>query len=97
MLVAGTITMMELTMSISACPRINSDRFIAGAVEQPQTEHHELHDGVVRCGKKRDPDDIEISDPTITIEVLSPTERAYETGMGFAGHFRPASLENILV
>lgn len=94
MLVAGTITTMEMTMSIRTRPHINSDRFIAGAMEQPQTDYHELHDGVVRCGTKRDPDDI---DPMIATEALSPSKRAYETGMGFAGHFRPASLENILV
>ena len=37
MLVAGTITMMEITMSISARPRINSDSFVAWAMEQPIT------------------------------------------------------------
>ena len=93
-MVAGTITTMEMTMSIRARPRINADRFIAGATEQPQTDRHKLHDGVVRCGKKRDLDD---TDPMIATEALSPSKRAYETGIGFAGHFRPASLENIFV
>ncbi len=48
MLVAGITTMMGMTtMDTDVKRRMTSDEFIAWAMEQPDTEHYELHDGEV--------------------------------------------------
>ncbi len=54
-------------------------------------------DALVRCGPRTPDDALEISDPVIVVEVVSPSSRGIDTGAKLAGYFRLPSLRHYLV
>jgi Uma2 family endonuclease len=54
-------------------------------------------DALVRCGPRTPDDALEISDPVIAVEVVSPSSRGIDTGAKLAGYFRLPSLRHYLV
>lgn len=54
-------------------------------------------DALVRCGPPTPDDAIEISDPLVAVEILSPSSRGLDTGLKLAGYFRLPSLRHYLV
>lgn len=54
-------------------------------------------DALVRCGPRLDPDAIEVSDPIIVVEVLSPSTKAIDTGIKFSGCFSVPSIRHYLL
>lgn len=54
-------------------------------------------DALVRCGPPLSDDVVQLSDPVIVVEVLSPSSRGIDTGLKLAGYFRLPSLRHYLV
>jgi Uma2 family endonuclease len=54
-------------------------------------------DGLVRCGEPVDDDAIEIDDPIIVVEVVSPSSRARDAGAKLADYFRLPSVRHYLI
>ena len=54
-------------------------------------------DALVRCGAALDGDLIEVPDPIVVVEVLSPSTRTIDTGAKLAGYFMIASLRHYLI
>ena len=54
-------------------------------------------DALVYCGARADPDAIEITDPLIVVEVLSPSTAAVDSGRKFAGYFGLISVAHYLM
>lgn len=54
-------------------------------------------DASVRCGPKLSEDDIELSDPMVVVEVLSPSSRAQDTGAKLEAYFRLPSVRHYLI
>ena len=54
-------------------------------------------DALVRCGAPLDGDAIEVPDPVIVVEVLSPSTRNYDAGAKLSGYFAVPSLMHYLM
>jgi Uma2 family endonuclease len=54
-------------------------------------------DGLVYCGPQLGPDALEIPNPIIVVEVLSPSTAAYDHGPKLAGYFSLLSLMHYLI
>ena len=54
-------------------------------------------DVLVRCGPPLDETGIEVPDPLIVVEVLSPSTRNYDAGAKLTGYFRISSLQHYLI
>lgn len=54
-------------------------------------------DALVYCGAPIDPDAVEVPEPVIVVEVLSPGTGAQDTGAKLAGYFRVASVQHYLI
>jgi Uma2 family endonuclease len=54
-------------------------------------------DASVRCGPKLAADDIELTDPMVVVEVLSPSSRAQDTGAKLEAYFRLPSVRHYLI
>ena len=54
-------------------------------------------DALVRCGPPLDGDMIEVPNPLIVVEVLSPSARGYDTGAKLTGYFLVPSLRHYLI
>ena len=54
-------------------------------------------DALVYCGKKASKDQIEITNPVIVVEVLTPSTRRYDTGAKFSGYMSVPGLRHFLI
>ena len=54
-------------------------------------------DALVRCGPRAAGDAVEVNDPIVVVEVVSPSSRGVDTGAKLAGYFRLPSLRHYLV
>ena len=54
-------------------------------------------DALVRCGTPLDDDAIEVPDPLIVVEVLSPSTRDYDVSYKLAGYFQVPSIQHYLI
>ncbi len=55
-------------------------------------------DAPVYCGEELPGDAIEVAEPVIVVEILSPGTRPYDTGTKLAGHFKlPSDAHIVLV
>jgi Uma2 family endonuclease len=54
-------------------------------------------DVLVRCGPRAPGDAIEVTDPMIVVEVVSPSSRGVDTGAKLAGYFKLPSVRHYLV
>jgi Uma2 family endonuclease len=54
-------------------------------------------DVLVRCGEPVHDDALEISDPIVIVEVVSPSSRSLDTGAKLAGYFELLSVQHYLV
>jgi Uma2 family endonuclease len=54
-------------------------------------------DALVYCGRKLPPSAVEIPNPVIIIEVLSPSTRQFDVSIKLAGYFRLASVAHYLI
>jgi len=54
-------------------------------------------DALVRCGEPIDEDALEISDPVIVVEVVSPSTQAIDSGAKLSPYFRLPSVRHYLV
>ena len=54
-------------------------------------------DALVRCGSPLSDDVVEISDPIIVVEVVSPSSRKRDTGGKLEGYFRLPSVRHYLI
>jgi Uma2 family endonuclease len=54
-------------------------------------------DALVRCGEPLDREAVEIPDPVVIVEVLSPSTRAVDLGGKLEGYFRVASVRHYLI
>jgi len=54
-------------------------------------------DALVRCGEPIDEDAVEIADPVIVVEVVSPSTRAIDSGAKLSAYFRLPSVRHYLV
>jgi Uma2 family endonuclease len=54
-------------------------------------------DALVRCGSRVPRDAIEVADPVIVVEVVSPSSQGVDAGAKLAGYFRLPSLRHYLV
>ncbi|HUD88744.1 MAG TPA: Uma2 family endonuclease [Xanthobacteraceae bacterium] len=54
-------------------------------------------DALVYCGQKLLPSAIEISNPVIIVEVLSPSSRQFDVSIKLAGYFRLPSVAHYLI
>ncbi|HVH01921.1 MAG TPA: Uma2 family endonuclease [Amaricoccus sp.] len=54
-------------------------------------------DALVRCGPASPGDAVEVSDPVIVVEVVSPSSRGIDSGVKLAGYFQLASLRHYLI
>ena len=54
-------------------------------------------DALVRCGDPLDGDAVELSDPIIVVEVLSPSTRAIDSGAKLEDYFRAPSVQHYLI
>lgn len=54
-------------------------------------------DALVYCGAKLDPSAIEVPNPVIVVEVLSPSSRRADATIKLAGYFRLPSVAHVLI
>ena len=54
-------------------------------------------DALVVCGSRLDADAVEVDDPLIVVEVISPSTKAIDTGAKFVGYFSLASVMHYLI
>jgi len=54
-------------------------------------------DALVRCGPKAPNDAIELDDPAIVVEVVSPSSRGVDTGVKLAAYFQLPTLRHYLI
>ena len=54
-------------------------------------------DALVRCGPRTPDDAVEIADPILVVEVVSPSSRAVDSGAKLADYFRLPGLRHYLV
>jgi Uma2 family endonuclease len=54
-------------------------------------------DALVRCGKHLDPEAVEVTDPVIVVEVISPSTHKVNTTQKLADHFRLSSVQYYLI
>jgi Uma2 family endonuclease len=54
-------------------------------------------DALVRCGRRLDPEAVEITDPVIVVEVISPSTHKVDTTQKLADYFRLASVHHYLI
>lgn len=54
-------------------------------------------DALVRCGEPLPPDAVEVPDPLVVVEVISPGSRAVDSGLKLEGYFRVPSIRHYLV
>jgi Uma2 family endonuclease len=54
-------------------------------------------DGLIHCGDPLDPDQVEISDPMLVVEVLSPDSVERDHGEKVEGYFSLASVQHYLI
>lgn len=54
-------------------------------------------DALVYCGPRIDGDQIDVPNPIIIVEVLSPSTEKYDTGAKLAGYFRVPSVRHYLI
>jgi Uma2 family endonuclease len=54
-------------------------------------------DALVRCGEPLDDEAVELNDPVIVIEVLSPSSRGHDVGAKLVDYFRLPSVQHYLV
>lgn len=54
-------------------------------------------DALVHCGGPIDPDSVEVPDPTIVVEVISPGSRSIDTGKKAVGYLAVRSIVHYLV
>lgn len=54
-------------------------------------------DALVRCGEPLPGDAVELSDPVIVVEVVSPSSRGIDRGVKLAGYFMLASVRHYLI
>jgi Uma2 family endonuclease len=54
-------------------------------------------DALVRCGPPAPDEALEVTDPIVVVEILSPSSRGIDTGLKLDGYFRLASLRHYLV
>jgi Uma2 family endonuclease len=54
-------------------------------------------DALVRCGPPLPADAIEVADPVIVVEVVSPSSRGIDCGVKLAGYFALPSLRHYLI
>jgi Uma2 family endonuclease len=85
---------------------------LRGAVRQVALPCHVLPDGMtiriddqtafepdalVYCGARIDGDDVEVPNPVIVVEVLSPASVKYDSGAKLAGYFKVPSIQHYLM
>ena len=54
-------------------------------------------DALVRCGPRTPGDAMEVTDPIIVVEIVSPSSRGLDTGAKLAGYFKLPSVRHYLV
>ena len=54
-------------------------------------------DAAVRCGQPLDGNSLEVPDPLVVVEVLSPSTRGHDTGAKLTGYFLVPSLRHYLI
>jgi Uma2 family endonuclease len=54
-------------------------------------------DALVYCGPRTSPDAVEIPNPVIVVEIISPSTKTIDTGAKFAGYFSLASVMHYLI
>lgn len=54
-------------------------------------------DVLVRCGPRLDPEAMQVTDPVIVVEVVSPSSRNVDTGIKLEGYFRIPSVRHYLI
>jgi Uma2 family endonuclease len=54
-------------------------------------------DALVRCGPRLDDDAIEVADPLIVVEVVSPSSSRRDSGGKLEGYFRLPSVRHYLI
>ncbi|MBS0639382.1 MAG: Uma2 family endonuclease [Proteobacteria bacterium] len=54
-------------------------------------------DAFVRCGQKLDDNDVEVTDPLIVMEVVSPSSYKRDSGLKLEGYFRIPSVRHYLI
>jgi Uma2 family endonuclease len=54
-------------------------------------------DGIVRCGPRAPSDAVELDDPVVVIEVVSPSSGGVDTGVKLADYFRLPTVRHYLV
>jgi Uma2 family endonuclease len=54
-------------------------------------------DALVRCGERVPRDAVEVTDPVIVVEVVSPSSRGVDTGVKLVGYFKLPSVRHYLV
>lgn len=54
-------------------------------------------DALVRCGPPLDGDEVQVTDPVVVVEVLSPSTRAIDSGAKLADYFRLPGVAHYLV
>lgn len=54
-------------------------------------------DALVRCGEPAPGDALEIADPVIVVEIISPSSRGVDTGLKLADYFKLPSVRHYLV
>jgi Uma2 family endonuclease len=54
-------------------------------------------DALVYCGQERPADDLEVPDPVIVVEVLSPGSRYLDSGAKLGGYFQVPSVAHYLI
>ncbi len=52
---------------------------------------------LVYCGARIDGDQIDVPNPIIVVEVLSPTSEKYDTGAKLAGYFQVPTVRHYLI
>jgi Uma2 family endonuclease len=86
----------ELARAISA-GRVPCEMFPDGMNVRINEDTAHEPDALVYCGPKVPDDDVEIPNPTIIVEVLSPSTKHVDATMKLHGYFKVASIAHYLI
>jgi Uma2 family endonuclease len=97
---AHTRTKLDATLALRAAiveKGLGCEALIDGMVVRIDDRTVYEPDGLVRYGPRTPDDALEVADPVIVVEVVSPSSRGIDTGAKLAGYFRLPSLRHYLV
>jgi Uma2 family endonuclease len=111
-LVAGTVYAMSPERALHAETKLRAVNALGEGIRRTGLPCHALPDGMtvriddttayepdalIYCGQKLPGDAIEVPEPIVIVEIVSPSTKAYDAGAKLEGYFRLGSVRHYLI